>query len=354
MSLCPPTSEGDNSKTSSAVAAAPLSAGVSVVPRPLDPQSFSVLQTRALEAAANGIVIADRTGKILWVNSAFSKLSGFTRGEACRATPKILKSGKHPPEFYRRLWGTILSGKVWTGQLINRRKNGVLYNEEMTITPVLGEDGRVTHFIAIKQDITRRTEFEAELRRERDLLRSLMDNLPDSIFFKDQQSRFTRINKALAHELGVASPEAAVGRSDADYFSVRQARQKLTEERRMMVEGTPIIGLIEREETKGISRWVSTTKVPLRDDDGNIAGLVGISRDVTPFKQAEQELRESHALADSLVRAIPFPLDIVDERGDVLFANSLMEELLSTNPLDRKCWSLYRDDGSKCVACPLD
>ncbi len=118
------------------------------------------LQSSALSAAANGIVITDREGRITWVNPAFTRLTGYTYDEAVGQNPRVLKSGQHAPEFYRELWETIRSGRIWQGEMINRRKDGSLYTEEMTITPVPGEHGEVTHFVAIKQDVTARKRAE--------------------------------------------------------------------------------------------------------------------------------------------------------------------------------------------------
>ncbi|NJL57931.1 PAS domain S-box protein [bacterium] len=115
------------------------------------------LQFTALEATANAIVITDRTARIQWVNPAFSRLTGYTIEEARGSNPNMLvKSGLHDEGFYREMWDTILSGNVWFGKLINRRKDGSLYTEEQTITPVYDNDGKISHFIAIKQDITER------------------------------------------------------------------------------------------------------------------------------------------------------------------------------------------------------
>ncbi|HET7204948.1 MAG TPA: PAS domain S-box protein, partial [Terriglobales bacterium] len=91
------------------------------------------LQTAALESAANAIVITDVSGNIQWVNPAFSRLTGYTREEALGKNPRILKSGKQDESVYRRLWSSILSGEIWSGEITNRRKDGQLYNEEMTI-----------------------------------------------------------------------------------------------------------------------------------------------------------------------------------------------------------------------------
>jgi PAS domain S-box-containing protein len=112
------------------------------------------LQGTALESAANAIVLTDRDGVIEWVNPAFTKLTGYTFSEAYGERLSILKSGRHEPAFYEELWQTILAGEVWHGELINRRKDGALYTERMTIAPVTNDRGEVAHFIAIKEDIT--------------------------------------------------------------------------------------------------------------------------------------------------------------------------------------------------------
>jgi diguanylate cyclase (GGDEF)-like protein/PAS domain S-box-containing protein len=122
------------------------------------------LQTVALESAANAIVVTEANGTIRWVNPAFVRLTGYTTEEALGAKPSILKSGNHSPAFYRQMWQTLHDGLVWHGELYNRRKDGSLYIEEQTITPVRNSLGVVTHFVAIKQDITARKTQEEQIR----------------------------------------------------------------------------------------------------------------------------------------------------------------------------------------------
>jgi PAS domain S-box-containing protein len=124
-----------------------------------------LLQSTALEFAANAIVITDRNGIITWVNPAFTCLTGYTLEEARGKNIDLLKSNQQDQEFYDNLWETILSGQVWQGEIINRRKDGSLYMEEMTITPVRSDAGEITHFIEIKQDITGRKRIEEDLRQ---------------------------------------------------------------------------------------------------------------------------------------------------------------------------------------------
>ncbi len=130
--------------------------------RELAHQQFELHHT-ALSVAANGIVITDVNGRIIWVNDAFLRMTGYERSEILCHTLDLLTSGKHDQAFYRNMWETILRGEVWQGEIVNRRKNGSLYTEDMTITPVLGADGKPTHFVAIKQDITERVELQHQL-----------------------------------------------------------------------------------------------------------------------------------------------------------------------------------------------
>lgn len=122
------------------------------------------LQAAALQAAANPIIITRRDGTIIWVNKAFEQLSGYVRDEAIGQSTRLLRSGQQSPSFYKEMWETVLSGKKWRGELVNQRKDGSLYPEEMTITPVKNGKGDITHFIAIKLDITARKQVEEQFR----------------------------------------------------------------------------------------------------------------------------------------------------------------------------------------------
>jgi PAS domain S-box-containing protein len=126
--------------------------------QPMAPQER--IHSRALEAAAYGIVLTDTAGKILFANRAFCAMTGYAAEEILGQTLDFLKSGEHDAGFFWSLWETVLSGQVWQGELTNRRKDGTLYQEEMIITPIRGTDGEISHFIAIKQDITKRKQRE--------------------------------------------------------------------------------------------------------------------------------------------------------------------------------------------------
>ena len=130
----------------------------------------SRLQATALESAANAILITDHQGVIQWVNPAFERLSGYSAAEALGQNPRVLKSDRHDQSFFKRMWETVTAGLVWHGEVVNKRKDGSLYTEEMTITPVKNPRGAVTRFIAVKQDVTERKQTEVEMAALRERL----------------------------------------------------------------------------------------------------------------------------------------------------------------------------------------
>ena len=119
----------------------------------------------AVEQAAEVIVITDTNGTILYVNPAFEKSSGYTRTEAVGQNPRFLKSGKQDDEFYRQMWATLTRGESWSGHMINKRKDGAIYEEEATISPVRDANGLVVNYVAVKRDVTHEVQLEAQLRQ---------------------------------------------------------------------------------------------------------------------------------------------------------------------------------------------
>jgi sigma-B regulation protein RsbU (phosphoserine phosphatase) len=122
------------------------------------------VQSAAIDSAANGVIITDTRGIVKWVNPAFTRLTGYASGEIEGQSLNILNSGVQGPEFFRDMWARILGGELWQGELVNRRKDGTLYTEEMTITPVPDSEGKILNFVAIKHDITERKRLEQVVR----------------------------------------------------------------------------------------------------------------------------------------------------------------------------------------------
>jgi len=168
------------------------------------------VRSTALAAVANGIVITDPDGRIEWVNPEFTRMTGFSLEDVRGQTPRVLKSGLHDPSFYAALWRTIRKGRVWRGEMVNRRKDGTLYHEEQSITPTFGDDGRLLHFVAIKQDISDRKRSDDALRQSEEYHRALIENALDLIVVLDANGTITYASPSVHAVLG-HQPDAMVG-----------------------------------------------------------------------------------------------------------------------------------------------
>jgi PAS domain S-box-containing protein len=167
-----------------------------------------------------------------------------------------------------------------------------------------------------------RARSDAALARERELLRTLLENIPDRIYFKDRESRFILINRALTDLLHFERPEQAYGKSDADFYGEEHARQALKDERRVMETGKPIIGKVEFETlADGRKSWSLTTKLPLRDRNGQIIGTCGISREITQLKEMERKLANERYLLRSVIDNLPDHIYLQDASGAYLLDN---------------------------------
>jgi len=175
---------------------------------------------------------------------------------------------------------------------------------EVFKSPVLDGTGRICGIQILFWDVTDRHRAEEALNQERYLLHTLLDNVPDSIYFKDRTSRFIRVSTGLAEKFGVADVAEVVGKSDADFFSRDHAEKALQDEQEIMRSGQPIVDKVEQETWHDRpDTWCSTTKLPLRDDQGRIVGTFGITRDITQQRQAEIQLQRAKESADLANRA---------------------------------------------------
>jgi sigma-B regulation protein RsbU (phosphoserine phosphatase) len=150
----------------------------------------------------------------------------------------------------------------------------------------------------------------------------LMESLPDHVYFKDREGRFTAINKAQALYIGLSSPEEAIGKTDYDFFEASEAREKDADEREIVRSG---IGFIDKEELAtsigGAHRWVLSSKLPLFGEDGEIIGTFGISREITEMKEARESLKEQHRLLKTLIEILPCWIMVKNRDGRLRLTN---------------------------------
>ena len=252
------------------------------------------LQSAVLEAAANAIVITDFEGTIVWANHAFTAMTGYSKEEALGNNLRLLKSGAQPESYYAELWSTISSGKVWQGEIVNRRKDGKTYTEEMTITPVSRDVGNPAdrYFIAIKQDITERRRAEEELYRAHQMLQTILNTIPQRVFWKDRNCTYVGCNRAFATDAGLNNPAEIIGKSDFDLVWSETAEVYRTDDKLVMEQGSAKLGYEEIQDRADRGRvWLRTSKLPLWDREGKVIGVIGTYEDITARKLAEERVQ---------------------------------------------------------------
>ena len=261
-------------------------------------QQQLALQATALETAANAILITDRAGTILWVNPAFTTLTGYAAAEVVGKTPRVLKSGKQDQQFYHDFWRTITSGKTWRGEFINRRKDGTVCYDEHTVTPVCSQVGKITHFIGILNDVTERKRAQEALQ----LLANIVESSDDAIIGASLDGNVTAWNpgaeriygfsaaEIMGQPLAVTVPPDRVGEERANIDRIRGGEGMFyLQTRRLRKDGQRID--------------VSGTLSPIKDAQGKIVGVSLIARNTTIQKRQEAELEETQKqLRETAVR----------------------------------------------------
>jgi two-component system, cell cycle sensor histidine kinase and response regulator CckA len=300
-------------------------------------QAEKALLFAAVEQSSESVVITDKDGRIEYANPAFTRITGYSREEALGQRPSMLKSGLHSEEFYRSFWQTILAGKLWEGEVTNRKKDGTFYTEHMSITPVRDQRGEVCNFIAVKRDITERKQIEEQLRLSDEILR----HVGAIVLVLDSTGQITYANPFVKTVLGY-EPEELLGDGwwkksrieDADAVREKDHVDAALHEAIAISSNPYERRVFHRDGTERMILWRDTR---LGDQ------LIGVGHDITNLKLAENAFRESEekfrALLDSTAEAI-YGLDL---NGNCTFCNpasvhmlghSAQEELLGKNMHD--------------------
>ena len=404
--------------------------------------------SRAVEQSGSTIVISDLAGNIEYANKKFEETTGYILDEVLGKNPRILRSGYTSADEYENLWRTIVSGGEWRGEFHNRKKNGDLFWESATISPILNESGIITHFLAVKDDITARKDAvealsasEAQMRAffsamtdviivyssdgrylmiaptnqaklirppvdllgktvtdvlppdqaalfvetiqktlnsgemnsveyrllidnretwfsalvspmtsdsviwvarditdrklaeerladERNLLSTLINNIPDRIYVKDMEGRKIISNIADWQGSGGKTLDDVLGKTDFDTYPFEMAARFWEDDRSVLNSG---VSIISREEAGQDSLhnpiWVSTTKVPLQGGNGQIMGIVGVGRDITEQKRIGLETNRQKQYFESLVQNSPVAIVVLDNGDKIISSNPAFERL---------------------------
>ena len=259
----------------------------------------------ALNSAADGVEITDSNGRIEWVNQAFMHFTGFTETEVIGRTPgEILKSGIHDQAFYQQMWETILSGQVWRGEVVNRRKDGSLYNEMLSIAPVIDADGVTRHFVATKQDITERKLFEQRLKDSEQRLELALASSDLGMWDLDVPSGNTLTNARWREILGYSAEEIAHNLADWEKLIHPDDHTATRAKLDAYIKGdTPGLEYEYRIRHKnGHWLWIlARGKIVSRDDDGTPLRIIGTNLDISQQQRIRQDGADLLRRIESLI-----------------------------------------------------
>jgi PAS domain S-box-containing protein len=287
------------------------------------------------ENAVEGIFQTTPEGRYLAANPALARMQGFDSPEELIASwtdigRQLYVDPERRSEFVRRMQE---DGVVRDFQFQAYRRDGGTFWISENVRAVRANDGNVLYYEGTAEDITERKRVEEALVFERYLLHSLMDNVPDNIYFKDTAGRFTRANQAVARRFGLASPSDLLGKTDFDFFSQEAASRFFADEQAVIRTGQPVVAKEEMELwPDGHVTWASTTTMPFRDPQGCIVGIFGVSRDISGFKRMEQALRASEARYHSLVENLWQCVFLKDRARRFVTVNKAFCQVLGRSP----------------------
>lgn len=254
------------------------------------------------ENSGLGIVLFKPDGTILKANKAALQMSGYTEDELKSISSVLIIHPKDRKKTKKDI-NAILSGKInsYKTEKLYLTKDGKELHTSLSVAVVKKSRGKVSELIAIIENVSETKEIKSELAHEQALLNSLIEGIPDSIYFKDKESRFIKVNKAMLRKHGFKSDKEIIGKTDFELFGKEHAQQAYEDEQKIIQTGIPIINKEEKEDwADGRTTWVSTTKMPLYNNQGEIIGTFGVSRDITDKVITEEQIKNSEKLYRSL------------------------------------------------------
>jgi PAS domain S-box-containing protein len=259
------------------------------------------------------------------------------------------------PNIYRSIAITpiILKGKIISVFVLYSTTPNYFDEEQTRLLEEIGMD--ISYALENFTEAEKRKVAEETLQSERNLLRAIIEHIPILFYFKDTDARYVINNRAHLNSLGIKSQEDTLGKNVFDFHPQEYAQRYHFDEMQLLRSGQPIYNKEELAyyPKESENRWHLSTLVPVNDSHNNMIGFVGLAQDITERKKSELALKESEEFNKSLLKTIPFGMNIVDENGEILFLNDNFEKYFTSNVIGEKCWTVYRDDKTQCQECPL-
>jgi len=281
--------------------------------------------SHAVEQSPSLIIITDTAGNIEYVNPKFTQVTGYTFDEMMGKNPRVLSSGEMPPEEFKKLWETITSGGEWQGEFHNKKKSGELYWESASISPITNAHGVITHFLAVKEDITGRKGMEESLKQSEARFRSLIENAPVGIAVA-RGGLTLYANSAYLHMFGYVDEAELYGTPLTNQIALPY-REEIMERTRRREKGEAAPSSYEtvglRKDGSSFPFHVSVTRIELSDGPASIAFFT----DITERKRAEEAVRDSEEKFRALLEFASVAIVIVDGHGLIQLVNAKVEEV---------------------------
>ena len=284
---------------------------------------------QAVEQSPNAIIITDLDGKIEYVNPSFSRISGYAANEALGQTPNLLKSGQTSQQTYDELWQTISSGKPWRGELKNRKKDGRLYWDQLSISPIKDDQNRITHYLGIQTDITERKLTEDKLRESENRVRAIVDTAAEGIITVDQSGHIESFNPAAERIFGYSKKEVIGNRIDVliPAYKYNETEDQFANQWQLIGgkssnSGHELFGRRKDGATFPMELAVSEFH------DGVGSFYAGIVRDVTERIQMEVALKEERNFIDAVLATSAALIMVLDNEGKIVRFNHACEETM--------------------------
>ncbi|GAG59911.1 unnamed protein product, partial [marine sediment metagenome] len=279
------------------------------------------------ENSAVAITVTDSNEHIVSWNKYTEQLLGMKKDELHMRPVQSL----YPPDEWKKIRSENVRRRGMQHHLETKilRKNKEPLDVDISLSILKDRHGNIIGSIGVIRDISDRKEMERKLMSERDLLQSLLDNIPDSIYFKDAERNFIKVNKTKASHSYVTKKDM-IGKTDFDFFLEGDARKTNEDDHRVMETGKPIVNKTEKITDKnGVERWISVTKIPRYDTEGRIVGTMGISRDITLLIMGENELKESEERYRTIFENSAVAIMLTNENEKIISWNKYTETLLS-------------------------
>ena len=257
--------------------------------------------SKVVEQSPISIVITDIDGKIEYVNPKFCEVSGYSEEEALGQNPRILKSDINNDAFYIDLWKTIKSGKEWHGVFANLDKKGRQFWESASISPLKDENGKTTHYAALKEDITNRKETERALEESRKLLSGIIENSTSLIYMKDIEGRYLLVNQSFLNATE-RKEEEVIGKKDIEIFKEGNAELLHRTDKTVIEKGSSMSEELFID-SDGEKIPLFHIKFPIKNAEGKVSTVCGMATDISELKKIEAELIEAKEEAVSATQA---------------------------------------------------